>query len=58
MQGNSYFEVLARIAAAMEAQGGFRDGLKGQRFDLATDDGVRAAAAAVARLLGAEVVNA
>ena len=53
MQGNSYFEVLARIAAAMEAQGGFRDGLKGQRFDLATDDGVRAATAAVARLLGA-----
>lgn len=58
MQGNSYFEVLARIAAAMEAQGGFRDGLKGQRFDLATDDGVRAATAAVVRLLGAEVVNA
>lgn len=58
MQGNSYFEVLTRIAFALEAQGGFREGLKGLRFDFATDDGVRAATAAVARLLGAEAVNA
>lgn len=58
MPTNSYFEVLTRIALAMEAQGGFREGLKGQRFDFATDDGVRAAVVAIARLLGAEVTNA
>lgn len=55
--GNTYNEELARIAEALEAQGGFREGLKGQRFDFATDDGVRSAVAAVARVLGAEVVN-
>lgn len=55
--GNNYYEILGRIAEALEAQGGFREGLKGQRFDLSTDDGVRAAVAAVARALGAEVVN-
>ena len=39
MAANSYFEVLARIAEALEQQGGFREGLKGQRFDFETDDG-------------------
>lgn len=58
MATNSYFEVLARIADALERQGGFREGLKGQRFDFETDDGVRAALAAVCRALGAEVDNA
>lgn len=58
MPENSYFAVFDRMAAALEAQGGFREGLRGQRFDFATDDGVRAAVAAVARLLGAEVDNA
>ena len=58
MPQNSYYDVFNRMASAMEAQGGFRDGLKGQMFDFATDDGVRAATAAIARLLGAEVVNA
>ena len=58
MPENSYFEVFNRMASALEAQGGFREGLKGQQFDFATDDGVRAATAAIARLLGAEVINA
>ena len=58
MGENSYTEVFNRIAAALEAQGGFREGLKGQVFDFATDDGVRAATAAIARLLGGEVRNA
>ncbi|MCR5414548.1 MAG: hypothetical protein K6F50_07475 [Kiritimatiellae bacterium] len=55
---NSYFEQLNRIAAALERVDVFRSILKGQSFDFATDDGVRAAAAAVARALGAEVANA
>ena len=55
---NSYFGVLNRIADAVERQGGFSDALKGQRFDFSTDDGVRAAVAAVCRALGAEVDNA
>lgn len=55
---NSYFAAFDRIAAALEALGGFRDALKGQVFDFATDDGVRAAVAAVCRAMGAEVRNA
>ena len=57
-QANSYFGQLNRIAEAMERQNGFRDALKGQVFDFATDDGIRDAVAAVARTLGAEVANA
>ena len=55
---NSYFAVFDRMASALESQGGFREALKGQRFDFATDDGVRAATAALCRALGAEVDNA
>ena len=58
MPSNAYFEQLDRIAAALEAVGAFRDALKGQSFDFATDDGVRAAVAALCRALGAEVRNA
>ena len=58
MGENSYHEVFKRIAAALEGQGGFREALKGQRFDFRTDDGVRACVAALARSLGAEVANA
>ena len=54
---NSYFGVLNRIADALEAQAGFRECLAGQVFDFSTDDGVRAATAALCRALGAEVVN-
>ena len=57
-QPNSYFGQLNRIAKALEEQNGFRDALKGQTFDFATDDGVRNAIAVVARTLGAEVNNA
>jgi len=55
---NSYFSQLDRIAEALESLGGFRAALDGQVFDFSTDDGVRAAAAAVCRALGAEVRNA
>ena len=55
---NSYFSQLNRIAEAMERMGGFREALAGQVFDFSTDDGVRAATAAVCRALGAEVRNA
>ncbi|MBR0242151.1 MAG: hypothetical protein IJQ54_06450 [Kiritimatiellae bacterium] len=57
MPENSYFAQLDRIAAALEALGAFRNALKGQVFDFATDDGVRAATAALCRVLGAEVRN-
>ena len=55
---NSCFTHFDRIASALERLGEFRDALKGQVFDFATDDGVRAAIAAVCRALGAEVDNA
>lgn len=58
MPENSYFAQFDRIAAALEALGGYRDALGGQVFDFATDDGVRAATAALCRALGAEVRNA
>lgn len=59
MAGNSYFEQLERIAAAMENVGDHVLGcLKGQSFDFATDDGVRAAVAALVIKFGGEVRNA
>lgn len=58
MAENTYTAQFERMATALEAQGGFRDALKGQVFDFSTDDGVRAATAAVCRALGAEVDNA
>ena len=54
---NSYFGVLNRIADALENLGAYRTALAGQVFDFSTDDGVRAATAALCRALGAEVVN-
>ena len=57
MPENSYFAAFDRIAAALENLGGFRDALKDQVYDFSTDDGVRAATAALCRALGAEVVN-
>jgi len=57
MPENSYFAAFDRIAAALEALGGFQSALRGQVFDFSTDDGVRAATAALCRALGAEVVN-
>ena len=57
MPENSYFAAFDRIAAALESLGAFRNALKGQVFDFATDDGVRAATAALCRALGAEVRN-
>ena len=54
---NSYFGVLNRIADALESLGAYRTALAGQVFDFSTDDGVRAATAALCRALGAEVVN-
>ena len=57
MPENSYFAAFDRIAAALENLGGFRDALKGQVYDFSTDDGVRAATAALCRALGAEVAN-
>lgn len=58
MPDNSYFAAFDRIANALEALGAFRNALKGQVFDFATDDGLRAATAALCRVLGAEVRNA
>ena len=58
MPENSYFAAFERIANALEALGAFRNALKGQVFDFATDDGLRAAIAALCRALGAEVRNA
>jgi len=57
MPENSYFAAFDRIAAALEALGAFRNALKNQVFDFSTDDGVRAATAAVCRAMGAEVRN-
>ena len=57
-ENNSYFAAFDRIAAALENLGAFQNALKGQVFDIATDDGVRAAVTAVCRALGAEVRNA
>ena len=57
MPENSYFAAFDRIAAALENLGGFRDALKDQVYDFSTDDGVRAATAALCRALGAEVDN-
>lgn len=57
MPENSYFAAFDRIAAALEALGEFRNALKNQVFDFSTDDGVRAATAAVCRAMGAEVRN-
>lgn len=58
MPENSYFAAFDRIANALEALGAFRNALKGQVFDFATDDGLRAATAALCRVLGVEVRNA
>ncbi len=55
---NTYFSHLERIALALENLGAFQNALRGQVYDFATDDGVRAAVAAVTRALGAEVENA
>ncbi len=55
---NTYFASFERIAKALENLGAFQNALRGQVYDFATDDGVRAATAAVARALGAEVENA
>lgn len=55
--GNNYHADFERIIEALQSQSAFRDALKGQRFDFETDDGVRAATAALCRALGAEVVN-
>ena len=49
MPENSYFAQLNRIAEALENLGAFRSALAGQSFDFATDDGTRAALAAVCR---------
>mgnify|MGYP003571306761 CR=1 FL=1 len=57
MPENSYFAAFDRIAAALEALGAFRNALKNQVFDFSTDDGVRAATAALCRAMGAEVRN-
>ncbi len=57
-ENNSYFAQLNRIADALENLGAFQSALKGQVFDFATDDGTRAALAAVCRALGGEVRNA
>ncbi len=57
MPENSYFAAFDRIAAALEALGAFRNVLKNQVFDFSTDDGVRAATAALCRAMGAEVRN-
>ena len=51
-ENNSYFAQLNRIAEALENLGAFRNALAGQTFDFATDDGTRAALAAVCRALG------
>lgn len=59
MAGNSYFDQLERIAASMEKVGDQVLGcLKGQSFDFTTDDGVRAAVAALVIKFGGEVKNA
>ena len=57
MPENSYFAAFDRIAAALEALGAFRNALRNQVFDFSTDDGVRAAMAALCRAMGAEVRN-
>ena len=57
MPENSYFAAFDRIAAALEALGAFRNALRNQVFNFSTDDGVRAATAAVCRAMGAEVRN-
>lgn len=59
MPTNSYTEQMNRVATAIEtiAQGAGQP-LRGRTCDLATDDGVRAALAAVVRALGGEVANA
>ena len=57
MPENSYFAAFDMIAAALEALGAFRNALKNQVFDFSTDDGVRAATAALCRAMGAEVRN-
>ena len=57
MPENSYFAAFDRIAAALEALGAFRNALRNQVFDFSTDDGVRAATAAVCRAMGAEARN-
>lgn len=59
MPTNSYTEQMTRMAAAMErlAEGAGRPFL-GRTYDLATDDGVRTAVAALVRALGGEVANA
>ena len=59
MPTNSYTEQMNRLANAIEsiAQGAGQP-LRGRTFDLATDDGAKAALAAVVRALGGEVDNA
>ena len=59
MGGNTYTEQLDRIAASMEkVADGVLQSMKGTSFDFATDDGVRAATAALVRKFGGEVTNA
>ena len=59
MPTNSYTEQMTRMAAAMERiADGSGTPLAGKTYDLATDDGVRAAVAALVRALGGEVANA
>ena len=59
MPTNSSTEQMNRVATAIEriAEGAGKP-LAGKTCDLATDDGVRAAVAAVVRALGGEVSNA
>ena len=56
--GNLMEGVEAQAEQALENLGAFQSALKGQVFDFATDDGTRAALAAVCRALGGEVANA
>lgn len=59
MPGNSYTEQMTRMASAIERIAeGAGSPLRGRTYDLATDDGVRSAVAAVVRALGGEVANA
>lgn len=59
MPTNSYTEQMNRVATAIERiAAGAGTPLAGRTLDLATDDGVRAAVAAVVRALGGEVANA
>ena len=59
MPTNSYTEQMNRVATAIERiAAGAGTPLAGRTFDLATDDGVRAAVAAVARALGGEGAKA